>query len=56
MFVLSFLPLSTSGMQKRNGIEEGIILHINKNEIIDSNILQIINIELTIEQDMDIIL
>ena len=56
MFVLSFLPLSTSGMENRNGIEEGIILYVNKNEIVSSNIVQIVDIELTIEQDMEIIL
>lgn len=56
MFLLSALPLSTSDTKQLNGIQQDIILHILQTEALDSQIRKVINIELTIEQDISIIL
>jgi hypothetical protein len=56
MFVLSFLPLSTSNTKQLNGSEEDIDLHINQNDNITLDITNEIEIELFIEQDKEIVL
>jgi hypothetical protein len=56
MFALSFLPLNSSDTKQLNGIEQNIILNILQTDDFDSHIQTIINIELTIEQDISLTL